>query len=83
MICMEQKITKWGNSLAVRLPKYLCDDLDLSNGSAVDIQESDDGLSIIITAKKERKTIDELFEGYDGPKLKEVDFGEPEGREAW
>lgn len=29
------------------------------------------------------KTIRELFEGYDDPKLEEVDFGEPEGREVW
>lgn len=80
---MEQKITKWGNSLAVRIPKSLCDSLNFSDGSTVDIQEGNDGLSIVIKVKKHQKTIRELFKGYDGPKLEEVDFGEPEGREVW
>ena len=80
---MEQKITKWGNSLAVRLPKSFCDDLAISEGNTVDIQKSDDNTTIIIKVKKKRKTIKELFKGYDGPKLEEVDFGKPEGREVW
>lgn len=47
-------------------------------------KENDDDSTIVIKAKKHRKTIKELFEKYDGPtKLEEVDFGEPEGKEAW
>ena len=46
-------------------------------------KESDDDLSHVAKAKKNQKTIRELFEGYDGPKLEEVDFGESEGREVW
>ena len=33
--------------------------------------------------KRHRKSIRKIFEGYDGPKLEETDFGKPEGREAW
>ena len=47
------------------------------------IQESDDSSSHVTKPKKNQKTIRELFEGYDGPKLEEADFGEPEGREVW
>ena len=46
-------------------------------------EENDDDSSVVDKAKKNQKTIRELFEGYDGPKLEEVDFGEPEGKEAW
>ena len=46
-------------------------------------KESDDNSSIVVKAKKNQKTIRELFEGYDGPKLEEADLGEPEGKEAW
>lgn len=47
-------------------------------------EENDDALSHAAKAKKNQKTIRELFEGYDGPtKLEEVDFGEPEGKEVW
>lgn len=46
-------------------------------------KESDDDSLIVIKAKKNQKTIRELFEKYDGPKLEEVDFGKPKGKEAW
>lgn len=46
-------------------------------------EENDDALSHAAKAKKNQKTIRELFEGYDGPKLEEADFGKPEGREVW
>ena len=48
-------------------------------------KENDDNSSIVIKVKKNQKTIRELFEekGYDGPKLEEVDFGKPEGKEVW
>ena len=46
-------------------------------------KENDDDSTIVIKAKKHRKTIKELFEEYNGPKLEEADFGENEGKEAW
>lgn len=33
--------------------------------------------------KRHKKSIRKMFEGYDGPKLEETDFGKPEGREEW
>jgi antitoxin MazE len=34
---MQVRIAKWGNSLAVRLPKAIADDLGLTDGQAVDV----------------------------------------------
>ena len=34
---MQVRIAKWGNSLAVRLPKAIADDLGLMEGQAVDV----------------------------------------------
>jgi antitoxin MazE len=34
---MQVRIAKWGNSLAVRLPKAIADDLGLTEGQAVDV----------------------------------------------
>lgn len=45
-------------------------------------KESNDDSSIVVKAKKHQKTIRELFEGYDGPKLEDVDFDEPEEKEV-
>jgi antitoxin MazE len=35
---MKVKVAKWGNSLAVRLPKPLADDLGLAPGQEVDLE---------------------------------------------
>ena len=55
VIYMEQKIMKWDESLAVRLPKSICDDMSISDGSPVDIQESSDRTAIIIKVRKKEK----------------------------
>jgi antitoxin MazE len=34
---MQVRIAKWGNSLAVRLPKAIAEDLGLTEGQAVDV----------------------------------------------
>jgi len=34
---MQVRIAKWGNSLAVRLPKAIADDLGLTEGQAMDV----------------------------------------------
>ena len=34
---MQVRIAKWGNSLAVRLPKAIADDLGLAEGQSVDV----------------------------------------------
>ena len=34
---MQVRIAKWGNSLAVRLPRTIADDLGLAEGQSVDI----------------------------------------------
>ncbi len=34
---MQVRIAKWGNSLAVRLPKAIADDLGLTEGQPVDV----------------------------------------------
>jgi antitoxin MazE len=43
---MKVKVAKWGNSLAVRLPKPLADDLGLAAGKTVDLEKRGTRLSI-------------------------------------
>ena len=43
---MKVKISKWGNSLAVRLPKHLADDLNLAPGKDVEIAKEGTRLTI-------------------------------------
>lgn len=43
---MKAKIAKWGNSLAVRLPKRYADDLGLKPGTIVDLEREGTRLAI-------------------------------------
>jgi antitoxin MazE len=42
-------IQKWGNSYAVRIPRETVDSMDLTEGQAVQIEETVDGKSLTIT----------------------------------
>jgi antitoxin MazE len=53
---MEQKmlVSKWGNSLAVRLPKALVDQLGLKEGDELNVVAAKDG-TIEVETKEERR----------------------------
>jgi antitoxin MazE len=53
-------LTKWGNSLGLRVPRDIAARLGLSEGARVDIEASDDG-RIIVTRSRRRFTLDELL----------------------
>jgi antitoxin MazE len=79
---MTTTVQKWGNSLAVRLPKPMLDQLGLHEGSEVEVRVDGDHLTIARPAR--RLTLDDLLAGItpeDAPQ--ELDWGGPSGREAW
>jgi len=83
---MRTTIVKWGNSQGIRLPKLLLDSVNLADNDAVEVNAVDG--QIVITkasGQKPRKSIQELFAGYDGGFLesREQDWGAPQGDEAW
>lgn len=80
---MNTSIQKWGNSQGVRIPKMLLEAVKWSENEEITIKVDDEKL-ILEKAKKEKKSIMELFENYDGEyKTNEIDWGEPEGKEVW
>ncbi len=80
---MNATIQKWGNSLAVRLPKAVVREAELDNGSEVDISVQD-GQVILKRANKTQYKLDELLKGVTKKNLHpEVDWGRPVGKEVW
>jgi len=55
---MRMRVSKWGNSLAIRLPKAAVESLQVHEGEAVDL--SIEGDSLIIRAPGRRYTLEEL-----------------------
>lgn len=59
---MQSTISKWGNSLAFRIPKHIADSLQLQEGSPVNISVSDNCLTIAPSQRK-KYTLEQLLEG--------------------
>jgi len=80
---MQTKIKKWGNSLALRIPKLLASDASLKLNELVDI--SIEKGSIIITPIKEKEySLEKLLKGVNKSNLHgEFDTGSPAGKEIW
>ncbi|MDB5540126.1 MAG: transcriptional regulator/antitoxin, MazE [Devosia sp.] len=79
---MQTTISRWGNSLALRLPSHVTKEARLVEGVCVDV-EIDDG-SIRITPTRKRFKLAELIVGHTARnQTGEVDWGKPEGEEIW
>jgi antitoxin MazE len=78
---MDTKIQKWGNSLAVRIPKAYAEQMGLFSNSPVKI--SLEGERLVIESVR-RPTLAELLAEVTPDNLHdETDWGEPVGNEVW
>lgn len=76
-------VTKWGNSLAVRIPQNLAKEIHVSEGSEVNIGVVD-GTLVVKPRSRKRYSLDELVEGITPENLHaEVDTGVAVGNEVW
>lgn len=77
-----QKICKWGNSLAVRIPRKLADQAGLSEGLDVEVRASEGKL--IVAPKIPEYDIRALVKKITKENRHElVDWGPPVGKEFW
>lgn len=77
-------LQKWGNSQGFRLPKQLLTALSWKVNDEFSLVMQDNRLIIEPVRHQKRKTITELFEGYEGTyKAEEIDWGQPVGKEVW
>jgi antitoxin MazE len=51
----EMQVSKWGNSLAVRLPKALVDQLGLKEGDELNVIAAKDGVIEVETKEDQRR----------------------------
>lgn len=82
-IQMTTKVQKWGNSLAVRLPKEIAQELSLKEGSDVEFSPKADTI-VIRRIKKQPLSLKELLVGINKDDIhREIDWGKPVGKEVW
>ena len=81
---MRLKIQKWGNSLALRIPRFLAIESHIEAGSEVDISRSEDNLIIKPVRDATGIDLDDLLNGITTDNLhEEIVTGEASGNEVW
>ncbi len=76
------QVTKWGNSLAVRIPKPAAETAKLKQGDEIEVVASPGKVELRSVSKK--PTLAELVRKITREnRHDETDWGEPVGREVW
>jgi len=79
---MHVRVQKWGNSLAVRIPKPLAKDAEVTEGTVLNLAVSDG--KVVATPVERKLSLRELLSRVNKKNLHgEIDFGRPVGREIW
>jgi antitoxin MazE len=79
---LRARIAKWGNSLGVRIPKAIAQEVGLNEGTSVDLKIS--GRKLVLAAARREYSLNELVAAIT-PKNRhrETSWGSPVGSESW
>ncbi|MDQ0286627.1 antitoxin MazE [Desulfofundulus luciae] len=77
---MQSRVTKWGNSLGIRIPRTLAEKIGLREGTPVDFEIKDNAIII----RRKRCSLDMLLSQVTPQNVHhEISTGHPVGREIW
>ena len=80
---MHARIGKWGNSLALRIPRSIANEAGLSFDATVEISLREKEL-VVSLARPPRTELERLLVGVtDANRHGEIDTGPPVGGEVW
>ncbi len=80
---MHIQVQKWGNSLAIRIPKSFAKETNINKGSVVDLSLSD-GKLIVTPISEEKYSLAQLLDEITNENIHgEIDTGDAVGKEIW
>jgi antitoxin MazE len=80
---MRARIQKWGNSLALRIPKSVAAEAELEQNALVEVALVD-GKLVVLRVPEPEVTLEQLLAGItDENRHHEVDTGPAIGNEVW
>ena len=84
---MKVEFLKWGNSLALRVPKVFAQEMGASVGKAANMEVRDGKLVVEIVKpnrRRRRYTLEQLVAGISPEnRHRELEWGPPVGNEVW
>ena len=79
----DTQIAKWGNSLAVRIPRAIVKDAGLAEGDRLSLDLEADG-SIVLRSSRRKYSLDELVAGISKKnRHRQANWGAVLGKEVW
>lgn len=80
---LKAKVQKWGNSMALRLPKPIVQEVGMKEGGLVDLSVSR-GKLLVLPIKKPEYSLKKLLKAIRPQNIhREIDTGQPVGNEIW
>jgi antitoxin MazE len=80
---MKTRVQKWGNSLALRIPKSFAAEVGLDTNSSVEMSLKD-GKLVVVSSEKPKFTLRQLLAQVTEKNLHhEIDTGPAVGGEVW
>lgn len=80
---MRTKVQKWGNSLALRIPKVYADEIRIEANASIDMTMKD-GALVITPVVENQGVLEELLAGVTEENIHhEWETGPAEGEELW
>lgn len=75
---METKAQKWGNSLAVRVPKGVAQKAGVSVDDTLDVDVDSDGAIVLRPRRRRKYRLSDLIKGMTKENMHDdIDFGRP------
>jgi antitoxin MazE len=79
---MSVTLHKWGNSVGLRIPKPMLEQVGLKEGAQVEVKV--EGGRLVIEPARRRLTLQDVLKGFTPDNRPgEVDWGTPVGKEVW
>jgi len=78
-------VARWGNSLGFRIPRGIADSLNIRAGDALELAPAEGGLLLKKAAGSgKRYALADILDSFATSSVHpEIDFGAPQGDEAW
>jgi antitoxin MazE len=81
---MQTQVKKWGNSLALRIPKAFAEEMAISTDTLVEISIIEGNLVVVPLVEAPSYILDDLLSQITEENLHgEVETGDPVGQEVW
>jgi len=80
---LKTQVARWGNSLAVRIPKPLAETTKLREGEKLSLSVARDGAIVLRPARRKYRLEELLSKVTSKNRHQETDWGPPVGDEIW